>query len=210
MKKLKKWIIYTLLAIIAIIFLSDWYVSSFSEKYIYKSIETIPKKEVGVLLGTSKKLKSGAKNFFFSYRIEAAAQLYHAGKIKLILVSGDNSNENYNEPKDMRDALVARGIPSEKIILDYAGFSTYESIVRAEKVFDLTSYTLISQEFHIQRGIFIGQKRNHDIIGFPAKDVIAYGGFLTKMREKLARVKVLYDVWFEPEPTFLGDKVKIR
>lgn len=210
MKRFKRLIFISLLLLGMTVIGCDWYVSYRSKPRIYSDISTIPTREVGLVLGTSKTLKSGAKNLFFSHRIEATARLYHAGKIRHILVSGDNGEVNYNEPKDMRDALIARGIPAENIHLDYAGFSTYESIVRAEKVFDTRSYILISQDFHVRRGIFIALHRKHDALGFAAEDVAAYGGFRTKIREKLARIKVMYDVWFEPEPTYLGDHIKIR
>lgn len=108
---------------------------------------------VGLVFGTSKRTPQGTENLFFRKRIEHAAQLYQQGKIEYILVSGDNRTEQYDEPSDMRDALVAHGVPSSHIILDYAGLSTWDSVARAKTIFQVPDLLLISQEFQVQRAI---------------------------------------------------------
>ena len=161
------------------------------------------------MLGTRKTLASGYQNLYYSYRIEAAEKLFKAGKIKYILISGDNSRKEYDEPTDMRDDLVARGIPLEKIYLDYAGFRTLDSIVRADKIFGQKELTIISQPFHNERAIFISNKKGIKSVGFNAKDVSTRYGFKTMLREKLARVKMLLDLTFGVQPKFLGKEIEI-
>ena len=114
-----------------------------SETYIYSTVSDIPYNKVGLLLGTSPKLKSGKANLYFDYRIKAATELYNAGKVKYILVSGDNRKNSYNEPEEMKKALIAAGIPDQRIILDYAGLRTLDSVVRAHLIFGLERFTLV-------------------------------------------------------------------
>ncbi len=185
-------------------------VATVSKNRCYSSVETIPYRRVGLVLGTSKSLKNGNPNLYFKYRVEAAAALYHAGKISHILVSGDNSVKWYDEPSDMRDALIAMGVPNSVIHLDYAGFRTFDSMVRAKKVFGQDKFTVISQRWHNERAIYIGQKNGMDVIGFNAKDVkLRKIGVKNRIREILARTKMAFDIFFGKEPHFLGDPIEI-
>jgi SanA protein len=112
---------------------------------------------VGLVLGTSQYLKNGYLNWYFKYRIEATVELYKKGKIDFILVSGDNSHKNYDEPTAFKNELIKRGIPADQIYLDYAGFRTLDSVVRAKEIFGQTSITIISQKFHNERAIYWSQ-----------------------------------------------------
>jgi len=197
-----------LLTIFSII-ICDAIVKKSSKEFIYSSIESIPKHKVGLVLGTSKFLKSGYINAYYKNRIQAVVELYNANKIAYVLVSGDNAHQNYNEPKMFKDDLIKEGIPKDKIILDYAGFRTLDSVVRAKEIFEQNEFILISQRFHIERAIYIAKHFNIDAIGYEAKSVSKNYGFRTKLREKLARVKVMLDFIFNTQPKFLGDKVKI-
>ncbi|MCF2689700.1 YdcF family protein, partial [Bacteroides fragilis] len=180
-----------------------------SEAYLYSTVSDIPYNKVGLLLGTSPKLKNGKNNLYFDYRIKAATELYNAGKIKYILVSGDNRRNDYNEPEEMKQALIATGIPEQQIILDYAGLRTLDSVIRAHLIFGLERFTLISQEFHNERAIFLAQQNHLQVIGYNAQDVSAYAGFKTNLRELLARVKVFMDIITDKAPKHLGEKVEI-
>ena len=180
-----------------------------SEAYLYSTVSDIPYNKVGLLLGTSPKLKNGKNNLYFDYRIKAATELYNAGKIKYILVSGDNRRNDYNEPEEMKQALIATGIPEQQIILDYAGLRTLDSVIRAHLIFGLERFTLISQEFHNERAIFLAQQNHLQVIGYNAQDVSAYAGFKTNLRELLARVKVFMDIITVKAPKHLGEKIEI-
>lgn len=125
------------------------------------------------------------------------------------MVSGDNGHVSYNEPKEFRKELIKRGIPKEKIYLDYAGFRTLDSMVRAKEVFGLEEVTVISQQFHNERAIYIAKKNGLEAIGFNAQDVQGYSGFKVKTREALARTKVFLDLFLNVQPKFLGEKIAI-
>ncbi|MCM5662850.1 SanA/YdcF family protein [Galbibacter mesophilus] len=176
----------------------------------FYAVDIIPHNKVGLLLGTAKKLQDGRINPYFQYRVDAATKLFNAGKIDFILISGDNSEIGYNEPNDFKKALVANGIPENKIFLDYAGFRTLDSVVRSKKVFGQFSITIISQRFHNERAIYLASKFNIKAVGFNAKDVEGSGGLKTQLREYLARAKVFFDLIFQVEPKYLGDEIKIE
>ena len=180
-----------------------------TKNFVSYDIQKLPNEKVGLLLGTSKILKSGWKNLYFFNRIDAAEQLYKSGKIKYILISGDNSTKDYSEPEDMQAELLKRGIPADKIVLDFAGFRTLDSVVRAKEIFGQNSFIIISQKFHNERAIFLARKYGIEAYGFNAIDVNKYFGFKTKVREYFARAKVFVDFLLGVEPKFGGEKVEI-
>ncbi|RKE02417.1 SanA/YdcF family protein [Marinifilum flexuosum] len=177
---------------------------------IYNSTTKIPHNKVGLFLGTAKYVSNGQINLYYKYRIDAAVALFKAGKIKFILVSGDNSTKEYDEPSTIKKDLISKGIPANKIYLDYAGFRTLDSVVRCKEIFGQNSITIISQQFHNERAIYIANCKDIHAIGFNAKDVSVHYGFKTQLREKLARVKMVIDLVIGKEPKFLGDKIEIR
>ncbi|WP_375563144.1 vancomycin high temperature exclusion protein [Bernardetia sp. OM2101] len=212
MKYLKKLMILLLVLIsgaIGSMIIADYLIVSKAESSLFKDVNTIPKKKVGLLLGTRKILSNGYINLYFKYRIAAAVSLYNAGKIEYFIVSGDNSKENYNEPEDMKNALMAKGIPENRIFMDFAGFRTLDSVVRAKEVFGQNSFTIISQKFHNERAIYLAHLEGMEVIAFNAKDVTISYGIKTQIREKLARVKVFIDYLTGKEPKFLGKKIII-
>lgn len=194
-----------------VIIYCNWQIESSTQDQVFSNIRDLPKNKVGLLLGTSKWLTTGKPNMYFKYRIEAAVELYRAGKIKYIVVSGDNRTIYYNEPRDMKRELIKYGIPEESIYLDYAGFRTLDSVIRCNKIFGQDCFTIISQEFHNRRAIYIAEQNGIKTIGYNAKDVNLYNDFKTKLREKLARVKVFIDLnILMKQPKFLGEKVEIK
>lgn len=209
-KIMKKIVIILSVLLVVSVLLPNYIIDVKTESYVYNSIDEIPKNKVGLVLGTSKWSRTGQVNLFFKYRIDAAVELYEKGKIEFILVSGDNALVEYNEPKSFKEELIKRGIPENKIFLDYAGFRTLDSVVRASKVFGQESYTVISQEFHNKRAVYIASLNNLNVIGFNAKDVNKNYGFKVYLREYLARTKVFVDILFNVEPKFLGPKIEIK
>lgn len=178
---------------------------------LYSDIDQIPKKKVALLLGTVKRLRHGRINRYFQYRINAAVQLYQAGKIKHIIASGDNHTRFYNEPRDMKQALMDQGIPNEAITLDYAGFRTLDSVVRCKEVFLQDDIIIVSQAFHNRRALFISDFYGINAIGFNAEDVPLEEDIKTKIREYFARFKAVLDLYIlRTQPRFLGEKVKIN
>jgi SanA protein len=209
----KRIVLYGLLALIPIflitIFLCNFIIRNTAKGKLFSAVESVPYNKVGLLLGTSKKLNSGYPNLYYNYRIEAATRLLKEGKIKYLIISGDNSRKEYSEPEDMRADLMAAGIDSSVIFLDYAGFRTFDSVVRLKEIFSQDSVTIISQRFHNERALYMARREGLTAVGFNAADVSARYGFRVQLREKLARVKVFVDYWFGTKPKFLGDKVLI-
>lgn len=203
MKKLKILVLVAVSISIGVFATYHW-VSFKTRHQVFNHVNDIPKNKVGLLLGTGKYAASGHINLFYKYRIDAAVELYKAHKIEYILVSGDNSRKDYDEPSDFKNDLIAKGIPAEKIILDYAGFRTLDSVVRAKAIFGQTSVTFISQKFHNQRAIYIANHYNIEAVGFNAKDV-----YNAHFREYLARSKASLDLVFNVQPKFLGEKILI-
>jgi SanA protein len=188
---------------------AELWISHSTEGKLYDSVRQVPHRQVGLLLGTSKRLRNGRVNLYYRYRVEAAVELFRAGKVDYLLVSGDNATTHYNEPTTIRRDLIARGIPADRIVLDYAGFRTLDSIVRSQKVFGQNSLTVISQPFHNQRAVFIAQHKGMEAIGYNAQSVSRRYGFQVWLRERLARVKVMLDLALGVGPKFLGEEIPI-
>ena len=180
-----------------------------TEGLLYSDVNQVPCNKTGLLLGTGKFLVSGAVNPYYAYRIEAATQLMKAGKIKYLVISGDNSRADYDEPSMMRADLMQAGIDSSRIYLDYAGFRTFDSMVRFREIFGQQSGTIISQPFHNERALFIASCEGIHAIAFNAQDVNRQAGIRVQLREKLARVKVFADYLLQTQPKFLGPQVVI-
>ncbi len=177
---------------------------------LYSDVQEIPYRQVGLVLGTSPTLGNGSRNQYYDNRIKATANLYFAGKISYILISGDNHRHGYNEPEEMRQSLIALGIPDSAIILDYAGFRTYDSMVRAYKVFGQRSLTVISQYWHNERAVFIARRNGMDAIGFNAQDVSYRRSYLKNhLREVFAKIKAVWDVATGKKPRYWGEPVSI-
>jgi len=180
------------------------------KSFIFDDVDKIGEHKVGLVLGTSEKTIRGGANPFFVNRIEAATKLYQTGKIKKILVSGDNAEVSYNEPKAMQIALLDKGIPKEDIVLDYAGFRTLDSVIRARDVFGQNDLIIISQEFHIKRAVYIARTLGIDAQGFVADGVSMKFNVRTQVREILARTQAWMDVHIlNRQPKFLGEKEEI-
>jgi len=200
------------IAIIAFTFYCSYAVEKNAAGKTYNDVSTIPYNRVGLLLGTCKTMKNHKTiNPFWQHRLDAAYDLWKAKKIDRILISGDNGWHGYNEPQDFLDAFLALGIPDSCLICDFAGFRTHDSVIRCKKVFGQNKVTIISQEFHNDRALFIARKYNMDAIGYNAKDVGFRNGLRTAIREKLARVNLFLDLYvLNTQPHFLGKSIAIK
>lgn len=177
---------------------------------LYDEVDSIPARKVGLLLGTSPYTAKGLVNQYYTNRIEAAAELYFANKISYILISGDNHRHGYNEPEEMRQSLIAKGVPDSVIYLDYAGFRTYDSMVRTAEVFGEDSVTIISQYWHNERALYIAQHRQLEAIAYNAKEVYYKKAYVKNhARETMAKTKAVLDVTFHKKPHFLGEPMPI-
>jgi SanA protein len=203
--------IFLLLFVAGIIFIvwANYSMKNDSEGYLSYQIADVPAMKTALLLGTSKTLQNGQPNAYFDNRIEAALQLYKSGKIQYIIVSGDNSRKDYNEPEDMQQALIRKGIPEDHIFMDFAGFRTLDSVVRAKEIFGQQKIIIVSQKFHNERAVFLARQNGIEAFGYNAADVNKYAGFKTNLREYFAKAKAYYDVITGVEPKFGGKKVMI-
>lgn len=197
-------------SVFVLIVVSEFLINQNSEGRLYDSVESIPKKKVGLVLGSSPLTSFGTINRFYEFRIDAAEELFRAGKVDFLLLSGDNSTPEYNEPQAMKDDLVERGIPEDRIFLDYAGFRTWDSIIRAKEVFGENDFVVISQKFHNQRALFVASQNGITAIGFNAQDVPTAISPRVWLRERLASVNAVVDVLIGREPKFFGDQIVIE
>lgn len=200
----------SLLTSLILVFLGDGLVGRTAQGRHSDDLADVPVRSVALVLGCSPILSNGRPNQYFIARIKTAANLFHAGKCRYLLVSGDNGRSRYDEPTSMRDSLIALGVPESAIVRDYAGFDTLDSVLRAREVFSQESLLVVSQRFHNERAIFIGQYHGIDLHGVNAPDVDGPPGTKTRIREKFARVKTLLDlhVW-KSVPKFLGPKIPV-
>ncbi|MEH6682435.1 MAG: ElyC/SanA/YdcF family protein [Sediminicola sp.] len=211
MKKKLLFLAIGILVVLGIVLgLCNHIISYTARDKIYDDLASIPKNKVGLVLGTAKKLTTGGPNPYYTNRIKATLSLYRAGKIDFVLVSGDNGSQYYNEPGSIKKDLVAGGIPGNRIILDYAGFRTLDSMVRAKYVFGLKSVTVISQQFHNERAIFLAERKGLKAVGYNATDISGSDGLKVRSREYFARVKVFVDLVFNTQPKFYGERIYIE
>lgn len=167
-----------------------------------RSIADVPARDVAVVFGAG--LRDGAPTPYLAHRLDAAAELYEGGKVKVVLVTGDNSREEYDEPDAMRAYLTARGVPDGRIVSDYAGFDTWDSCVRAKKIFGVERAVLVTQDFHVRRAVALCWAAGIDSYGVGVAErrdaTWYYGG----VRELAAAGKAVLDVVTRPDPRFLG------
>ena len=200
-KRAIKLTIVLLFAGATVVLFSNWWVVYNTRNQIYFNINELPANDVGLVLGTSKFVRSGKENLFFRFRMEATARLWKEGKVKYLILSGNNDSEYYNEPVDMQRALMKLGIPASAMTLDYAGYRTFDSVVRCKDVFNQEKITIISQNFHNARALYIGNHEGMEAIAFAAQDVPDGYSFRTLIREYLARPYALLDVYvIRPQP----------
>lgn len=199
-----------ILLIITLVGAVNYAVNSSTINQLYSDIHKIPRNKVGLLLGTAK-YRDRSRNIvnpYYQNRIDAAVQLYMAGKIDYIIVSGDSSTLYYNEPELMKRDLMARGVPGRRVYIDNAGFRTLDSILRCRDVFGQAHFTIISQEWHNQRAVYIANHKNVKTIAFNAVEGDSYWD--ATLREKLARVKMMTDLLFNTQAKYYGEAITIR
>jgi SanA protein len=195
---------FALFAALFVAFANVRILSQNADRLFTRETDT-PARDIALVLGASPKLSDGRTNQHFDSRIDAAAHLYHAGKVRHLLVSGDNGRAGYNEPQAMRHALIARGVPAEAITCDYAGFRTLDSVIRAHRIFGAQQLTIVTQRYHNTRALAIARHEGIDAIGFCSADVNLRDSLRTELREILARAATIVDLHIlHRAPRFLG------
>lgn len=186
-------------------------ISSFACGRIFdrSSIADIPTHRAAVVLGCSPRVQGGQWNLYFLLRMEAVEELFKVGKIDTVIVSGDNHVKGYDEPTDMKAALVSAGIPADRIVCDYAGFRTLDSVVRAKEVFGLDAFVIVSQPAHLKRAVFLARSFGCEAMGYAAEDVNGRYSIKTTLREQLAKIAAVLDALVRRSPKFLGPREEL-
>lgn len=200
-------VFFSLCILVLIIFICNVWVIKSTEDGVYYDYETLPENKVALVLGTSNRLMDGTSNPFFENRIAAAAGLFFSGKVKHFILSGDNRSKYYNEPLEMRKALIKAGVPDSVITLDYAGLRTLDSVVRSKEIFGQESITIITQPFHSYRALFISRYHNIHAVAIVALEPTKEWHLNVYLREYLARTKAIIDLYLlKTAPRHLGKK----
>ncbi len=169
-----------------------------------RTVADVPAAPVGVVFGAG--LWNGAPSPYLAHRLDTAARLYRAGKVRALLVTGDNSRQDYNEPDAMRAYLARHGVPEGRIVRDYAGFDSWDSCSRARRIFGVRRAILVSQGFHIQRALALCGAAGIDAYGVAVAEPHDVTWNYGALREVLAANKAVLDAAFRPDPAFLGPR----
>ena len=166
-----------------------------SAPYISDDPARLPDVEVALVLGAAPIGPEGGPNRYLVYRLDAAAALWRAGKVKRLIVSGDKRPPDYDEPAAMAAGLIERGVPAEAIVRDELGVRTLASVQRAETAFGQKRMIVVSQRFHLSRAIFLARERDIEAWGFEARDVVRAYSILTELRRYPSALRAYIDVW---------------
>ncbi|PJG83168.1 hypothetical protein CVP04_07160 [Caviibacterium pharyngocola] len=202
-RKLLRYCVYAVFLCVFLLIFIDQAIGFYVRQGIYTNVDTIPNRPYGVVLGTSKYFAKNTPNLFYSNRLSAANELFKNRKVDYLLLSGDNRTVEYNEPRTMFKDLRKMGVPEAFMYMDFAGFRTLDSVIRADQVFKAHSITIITQKFHCERALFIAKYHNIDAICFAADYPEGYT--FVRFREFFARLQAVWDLLVEKEPHFLGN-----
>ena len=204
MRKIRNILLIILFILINACALINFHVINYSKEYITDEISSV---DAILVLGAG--IKDGKPSLMLQERLDKALELYEKGVSDKILVSGDHGSDSHDEVNVMKNYLIKKGIPSSNIFMDHAGFSTYESIVRAKEIFEVSSAVIVTQEYHLYRAIYIAKKYNLDVYGVSATKNIYFGQTKRNIREMIARVKDYIYVLIKVDPTYLGEIIPI-
>jgi vancomycin permeability regulator SanA len=197
---------YQLLCVATVLGFLPVSVVRFSSDAYVRSVSSVPAEPVGIVFGAA--VAGNVPSPYLASRLDTAVALWRARKFKVFLVSGDNSRPSYNEPKAMRDYLVAHGVPQQLVVLDYAGFDTWETCVRARRIFGVTRAIVVSQSFHVPRAVYLCRAAGIEAYGVGDGDTaweLGHDEYVNdQAREVLAGASAMYQATFTPAPTFLG------
>lgn len=181
-----------------------------SRGLLFDDVGAIEHNRVGLVLGCVPRLPDGRPNLYLARRIEAAARLFHAGKVEYLLVSGDAQRDGQDEPAAMREGLLALGVPEARLVVDALGLRTLDSVARAKQVYGLSRLTLVSQRFHNERAVYLAQALGLSVVGYNAGDPPRLPRDNMRFREPFARVLAVLDMRvFGTQPKHLGAPIAI-
>jgi SanA protein len=200
-------------ALALVLVLAAWFgdrqIDRFAAPWLTEDPKALPEVDVALVLGAAPIGPEGGPNRYFEYRLDAAAALWRAGKVKYFLVSGDNRRPDYDEPTAMRAGLIARGVPATAIYRDLAGVRTRDSVLRAKSVFGQQRLIVVSQGFHAARAVFLARREGIDAWGLAARDVQRAYSIFTELRRYPSALRAWYDVWLDTPPRHAGPTITI-
>lgn len=179
-----------------------------SNDFIFDDIDNVPEAQTAIILG-AKVHEDGTMSDMLYDRVMTAIDLYNGGKVEKILISGDHGRIAYDEVGTVKDFLLKKGVKKQDIFIDHAGFDTYDSMYRARDIFKIDSAIVVTQEFHLNRAVYIGKSLGLNVYGMKADRHIYLGMEMNIFREYFARVKAFFNVLFNSKPKFLGEEIPI-
>ena len=205
------WIaLFVFLGVLLIMIGINVYVRLSANAYIADTVSELPSSVDAIIVPGAGLDEDGNPGVVLQDRLDAAIRLYQEGISKRILMSGDHRDDYHNEVKAMKDYAVNNGIPEDAIFMDHAGFSTYDTMYRAKAIYLINSCVIVTQNYHLQRSVYIARGLGMDAWGYPSKiriNELKY--FPLEAREFLARIKEFFVVMFKPQPEVLGDPIPI-
>ena len=205
-KRTISFIILSLLIAICLPFVLIGHVRISTDTYRYANPDDVPEERVAIIFGAGVR-RDGRPSRMLADRIQGGIALYESGRVSKLLMTGDNSRVEYNEVVAMQEYAIEQGVPAEDIVLDYAGFSTYESCYRANAIFGVNQAVLVTQAYHLPRAVYTCRQLGVEAVGLGTPDWEVYPGVMIQytMRESIATLNALLQVHVvRPEPTFLG------
>ncbi len=191
------------------VLLANTVVVSSGADYLYEKLENVPEAQVALILG-ARVFDDGRLSTMMQDRADSGLELYKAGKVQKLIMSGDNGTTTYDEVNTVKDYLLEKGVREEDLFLDHAGFDTYDSLYRARDIFGVKSLVVVTQKFHLPRAVYIGRSLGMEVYGYEADKREYLGMFWNELRESLARTKAFLDVALGAKPKFLGEMIPIE
>lgn len=207
MKSLKKILILIpviFLLGLAVLFGLNKYIAISTKALIYDKLEMLPDSSTVIVLGASV-FSDGKLSPILKERIDTGFELFQQNKAKQFLLSGDHKTDDYNEVDAMSNYLIEKGVPRDKILLDHAGYDTYDSMYRSKAIFNISEAVVVTQEFHLPRTLFIAKNLDLNYVGYTAKTKFYKPSNQLLFREKLANLKAIWEIIFDQGPTTLNN-----
>lgn len=209
MKKMIKILLIVFIALIAIVFIINHFVKSSTKKQILSENEASKLEDIDCILVLGAGIWGDRPSPMLEDRLLQAISLYANNVSAKIIMSGDHGREEYDEVNIMKDFAIEKGVPSENIFMDHAGFSSYESIYRAKEIFEAKKIVIVTQEYHLYRSLYIANQLGIEVYGVGADPRKYAGQAYRELREILARNKDVVKCIFKPEPTYLGETIPV-
>ena len=210
-KKFKKYFKKVILICVigaGIIFVVNWYILKSTKSQIFYEQDKLSEKQTALLLG-ARVYSDGRLSHIMQDRAETAIEIYKMGKVDKILISGDHGTSEYDEVNTIKDYLLKKGVKSEDVFTDHAGFDTYDSVYRARDIFEVDSMIIVTQKFHLPRAVYIANSLGVESVGIVADKRRYVDKERNMIRESISRVKALLNVIFKAQPKFLGEVISI-